>query len=110
MFVRKIVAALGVPASSIGENLHGNTAHRFSSARIDDEKVVEVFATIDDVLVEFGYLHKRMTSEPRGVPIASSGPTSRTHLPPCAHHRHRLRRPHHRQRHRHHHYRCQHFH
>lgn len=57
VLVGKLVAALGLPASPAGEKLRGNTAHRFfSGARVEDEKVVEVFATIGDVLVELGYL------------------------------------------------------
>lgn len=56
VLVGKLVAALGLPANGAGEKLRGNTAHRFfSGVRVEDEKVVEIFAAIGDVLVELGY-------------------------------------------------------
>jgi tetratricopeptide (TPR) repeat protein len=56
VLVGKLVAALGLPADAGGGRLQGNTAHRFfSGVRIDDEKIVEIFATLGDVLTELGF-------------------------------------------------------
>src|SRR5262245_48114963 len=76
VLVGKFVAALGLPADAADGKLQAKTAHRFfSGERIEDEKIVEIFAVIGNVLAELGFASSSGWRPGRGL-----GPARRVGL------------------------------
>lgn len=84
VLVGKLVAALGLPADAADSKLQGKTAHRyFSGERIEDEKIVEIFAAIGNVFVDLGFAPPSGWRPSRGLAPARRAGLAVHHLVTC---------------------------